>query len=218
MPEYDYIKISTSGEPRFVRSHSFSHHHRPRHIRSRCPDNCACVSLDEWNSLIERERSARSANDSLLRENRSLKSELHTTYKENRRLQGNNRGLQGEAEELKGHISRDENNAAKLHRKIAALKAEVDSKDLALHDLKKDKDIADIRVRELSQTVTDQSTETARLEDEVALLNRMRKKDQYDLGVRTEEVREAWSLVRDLQRQLRKCCDPFSFRRRYDFA
>ncbi|KAI0452907.1 hypothetical protein F5B21DRAFT_505815 [Xylaria acuta] len=218
MPEYDYIKISTAGEPRFVRSHSFSHHHRPRHIRTRCPENCACVSLEEWNNLVERERSTRSASETLTRENRILKTDIHTILKDNRRLQGSNRDLQVEIDQLKGHYAHDEDNAVKSRRRIAALKAEIDNKDVALHDLKKDKDLADIRVRELSQTVTDQSAELSRLEDEIALLNRIHKKDQHDLGVRTEEVREAWSLVRDLQRQLRKWRDPFPFRRRYDFA
>ncbi|KAI1754813.1 hypothetical protein F4782DRAFT_528172 [Xylaria castorea] len=218
MPDYDYIKIATSGEPRFARSHSFSHHHRPRHTRPRCPDNCACVSLEEWNSQVERERSTRSANETLTRENRTLKSDIHATIKENRRLQGINRDLQDEVDQLKAHHSRDENNAAKFRRRMEALKAEIESKDVALHELKKDRDLADIRVRELSQTVTDQSTEVTQLKDEIHLLRRIHKKDQHDLGVRTEEVREAWSLVRELQRQLRKWHDPFRFRRRYDFA
>ncbi|KAI0437894.1 hypothetical protein F4803DRAFT_536927 [Xylaria telfairii] len=218
MPEYDYVKISTSGEPRFVRSHSFSHHHRPRYTRPRCPDNCACVSLDEWNSLVERERSTRSANESLTRENRTLKSDSHSTYKDNRRLLSSNRELQAEVDQLKSQHSRDEDTTAKLRRRIAALKAEIDGKDLALHDMKKGKDLADIRVRELSQTVTDQAAEIEQVKDDYALLNHMHKKEHHDLGARTEEARQAWSLVRDLQRQLRKCRDPFPFRRRYDFA
>ncbi|KAI0860243.1 hypothetical protein F4860DRAFT_479751 [Xylaria cubensis] len=218
MPDYDYIKVSTSGEPRFARSHSFSHHHRPRHFRPRCPDNCACVSLEDWNSLVERERNTRSANETLTRENQTLKTDIRATIKENRRLQGINRDQHDEIESLKAHHLREEDNVGKFRRRMAALKAEIDSKDVALHELKKDKEIADIRVRELSQTVTDQSTEVTQLKDEISLLRRIHNKDQYDLGVRTEEVREAWSLVRDLQRQLRKCRDPFSFRRRWDFA
>ncbi|RYC56697.1 hypothetical protein CHU98_g9508 [Xylaria longipes] len=218
MPDYEHIKISTSGEPRFVRSHSFSHHHRPHYIRPRCPENCACVTLEEWNNLVERERSTRAANESLTRENRTLKSDTHAVHKDNRRLQASNRELQDEIDQLKAHHSRDEDNTAKFRRRMAAMKAEVENKDLALLDLKKDKDLADIRVRELSQTVTDQSMEITQLKDDVVLYRRIHKKDQYDLGVRTEEVSEAWSLVRDLQRRLRKCRDPFPFRRRYDFA
>ncbi|KAI8955139.1 hypothetical protein F4801DRAFT_376505 [Xylaria longipes] len=218
MPDYERIKISTSGEPRFVRSHSFSHHHRPHYIRPRCPENCACVTLEEWNNLVERERSTRAANESLTRENRTFKSDTHAVHKDNRRLQASNRELQDEIDQLKAHHSRDEDNTAKFRRRMAAMKAEVENKDLALLDLKKDKDLADIRVRELSQTVTDQSMEITQLKDDVVLYRRIHKKDQYDLGVRTEEVSEAWSLVRDLQRRLRKCRDPFPFRRRYDFA
>ncbi|KAI0543829.1 hypothetical protein F4679DRAFT_79819 [Xylaria curta] len=217
MPDYDYIKVST-GEARFPRSHSFSHHHRPRHFRPRCPDNCACVTLEDWNNLVERERSTRSTNDTLTRENQTLKTDIRATIKENRRLQAINRDQHEEIDQLKAHHLRDEDIAGKFRRKMTALNAEIHNKDVALHELKKDKDIADIRVRELSQTVTDQSTEVTQLKDEISLLRRIQKKDQHDLGVRTEEVREAWSLVRDLQRQLRKCRDPFSFRRRWDFA
>lgn len=150
-----------------------------------------------------------------MRENRTLKSDTHSTYKDNRRLLSSNRELQDEVDQLKGQHS---DTTAKLRRRIAALKAEVDSKDLALHDMKKGKDLADIRVRELSQTVTDQATELEQVKDDYTLLSRMHKKDHHDLGVRTEEAREAWSLVRDLQRQLRKSRDAFPFRRRYDFA
>jgi chromosome segregation ATPase len=219
MPEYDYFKISTSAWPPFERSRSFSHHHHhqhqhPRHhIRSRCPDNCARVSTDEWNLSIERERSVRTTNETLTRENRTLKSDLRASHQENRRLKDCNRNLQDELDELKRHHSRDDN----FRRRMAALKAEVDSKDHALHELQKEKNFADIRVRELSQTVTDQAREITQLEDDTALLGQAHKKDQRDLGARTQEVREAWSLIEDLRRQLRKCRDPLPFRRRYGF-
>ncbi|KAI1165924.1 hypothetical protein F5B18DRAFT_135439 [Nemania serpens] len=205
MPEYDYIKISTSGLPRFVRSQSFSHHHRPRHFRAtRCPDNCACVTLDDWTALVERERTTHAAN-------RTLKNDLRAAYDETRRLQD-------EVAQLKGRSSREEDVAAKFRRRLAELKAEVDDKEHALHDLRKAKDLADIRVRELTQTVTNQGVEVSQLADDVERLGRALKKDQHDLGVRTEEAREAWSLVSELRRQLRRCRDPLAFRRRYDFA
>ncbi|KAI1110639.1 hypothetical protein F5Y14DRAFT_454836 [Nemania sp. NC0429] len=194
MPEYDYIKISTSGLPRFVRSQSFSHHHhhnRPRHYQSktRCPDNCACVTLDDWTSLVERERTAHAASKELARENRALKNDLRAAY-----------------DQLKsGRSSREEELAAKFRRRLAELKAEAaDDKERALHDLRKAKDLADVRVRELTQTVTDQGVEVSQLAD--------------DLGVKAEEARRAWSLVTDLRRQLHRCRDPLGFRRRYDFA
>ncbi|KAI1184946.1 hypothetical protein F5B17DRAFT_58028 [Nemania serpens] len=218
MPEYDYIKISTSGLPRFVRSQSFSHHHHhhnhhPRHHAraTRCPDDCACVTLDDWTALVERERTAHAANEKLARENRSLKSDLRAAYDETRRLQD-------EVAQLKGRSSREEDIAAKFRRRLAELKAELDDKEHALHDIRKAKDLADIRVRELTQTVTNQGVEVSQLADDVERLGRALKKDQHDLGVRTEEAREAWSLVSELRRQLRRCRDPLAFRRRYDFA
>ncbi|KAI1197069.1 hypothetical protein F5X97DRAFT_194518 [Nemania serpens] len=218
MPEYDYFKFSTSGLPRFVRSQSFSHnhnhHHRPRHSRAaaRCPDNCACVTLDDWTALSERERLAHAASEKLARDNRSLKSDLRAAYDETRRLQD-------EVAQLRGRASRDEDvAAAKFRRRLAELKAEVDDKERALRDLGRAKDLADVRVRELTQTVTDQGVEVSQLADDVERLGRALKKDQLELGVRKEEAREAWSLVNELRRQLRRCRDPLAFRRRYDFA
>ncbi|TGJ82869.1 hypothetical protein E0Z10_g5892 [Xylaria hypoxylon] len=215
MAEYDYIKISASGNPRFVRSQSFSHHHRPRYTpRVRCPENCACVSVEAWNELIERERKTLSDNETLVRENRTLKTDYRAINQENRRLQGSNRDLQAQ---IGQHYSRDEDTAAKLRRRIVALKAEVDGHSVALHDLKKEKEVGDIRIRELSQTVSAQGVEITQLEDDVVRMHRLHKKDQHDLGVRTEEVRQAWGFVTDLRRQLRKCRDPLSFRR-YDLV
>ncbi|KAI3323832.1 hypothetical protein HD806DRAFT_495723 [Xylariaceae sp. AK1471] len=220
MPKYDYVTISTSNRPQFGRSQSFSHHHHhPRHhIRPRCPDNCACVSTEDWTTLVERERSTRSANETLTRDNRTLKSDLRASHQENRALQDCNRGLQDELDQLRRHHSRDEDIVTRFRRRMAALKAEVDSKDHALHELQKEKDLADIRVRELSQTVSNQVAEITQLEDDNSVLSRVHKKDQHDLGVRTEEAREAWSLVSDLRRQLRKYHNPLPLRHRYAFA
>jgi chromosome segregation ATPase len=221
MPGYDYIKISTSSHPHFVRSQSFSHHHRPRqHIRVRCPDNCASVPAEDWSNLVERERNARSANDTLTRENRSLKSDLRAAVQENRRLQDRNQELQDTVEQLTRHHSRDDNITAKLRRRLADFKAEVNDKDHIIHELKKEKDLADIRVRELSHTVSCQATEITQLDDEVKALNHIHKKEQHELGVRTEKVKEAWSLIDDLRRQLslHKCREHIPLRRRYGFA
>ncbi|KAI1170314.1 hypothetical protein F4777DRAFT_569622 [Nemania sp. FL0916] len=204
MPEYDYFKISTSGRPHFARSRSFSHHHRPRHshththARTQCPENCACVTLEDWNALLE--------------DNRTLKADLRGVSVELQRAREEGERLR------KTHGLHDEEFAARFRRRIAGLKAEVDNKELELRDLGKAKDHADVRVRELSQTVSDQAGEIATLEDSLARLGRAHQKDQHALGVRTEEAREAWSLVGELRRQLRKCRDPLPFRRRYDFA
>ncbi|KAI3340518.1 hypothetical protein F4824DRAFT_497477 [Ustulina deusta] len=205
MPEYDYVKITSP--PRFQRSQSFSHHHhhhhRPRHARARCPENCACVSVDHWNDAVERER--------------SLKDELRIVCQENQRLQSSKRGLQAEVDQLRGHLSHDGDAAAKLRRRVAALKAEVEAKDAALRELQKEKEVADIRVRELSVTVSNQGAELTQLEDDAVRMRRAHQKDQYDLGVRIDEARRAWGMVSDLQRRLRDC-RLFPWRPGYGFA
>ncbi|KAI0403423.1 hypothetical protein F4802DRAFT_571325 [Xylaria palmicola] len=231
LPEYDHVKITAPGRSHFVRSHSFSHHHRPRFGWTRCPEDCARVSLGEWNDLIERERGARSADESLARENRTLKSDLRTMYQETRRLDGRNRELQAEVNELRAHYHhyphyhhpRDDGDdddvaAARFRRRVAALRAEVDGKERALRDLRKEKELVDVRVRELTQTVTDQGAEISQLAEDVERLRRSRKKDRHELGVRAEAVREAWSLVDDLRRQLRRYRDSPFPPHRYDFV
>ncbi|KAI0415524.1 hypothetical protein F5X98DRAFT_213262 [Xylaria grammica] len=215
MPEYDRIKISTTEYPRVLRSQSFSHHYRPHRTRARCPENCACVTVDAWNDLVEGERMTLENNESLKRENRSLKTDYRVIYQDNRRLQGSNRDLQAEVDQLKGRYTRDEDSTPKLRRRVAALKAERDGKDLALDELKeenkllrREKEIADTRVRELTQTVKDEGTRIDQLRDDMARVHQIRKQDQ-------EDIKYAWGLVDKLQRRLREYRDPFSFRR-YD--
>ncbi|KAI0113668.1 hypothetical protein GGR51DRAFT_20311 [Nemania sp. FL0031] len=197
MPLYDYVEISTERP----RRSSFSHYHRPRHVRPRCPDNCARVSLDEYNSSVENERTLRALNQKLTDENNYLRT--------------GNQELQDKVNHLRVYHSRDE----KHRRRIESLRAEVENKERALRSLEREKELADIRVRELSQTVTDQGLEINALEDKLERSKRIHKQDQNELGVRNEELREAWSLVKDLRRQLHRCREPFSsFRSRYDFG
>ncbi|KAI1123500.1 hypothetical protein F5Y10DRAFT_51892 [Nemania abortiva] len=201
MPSYEYVEIPTAGHSR---SRSFSYYRPLHHVRPRCPDNCARVSLDDYNILVESERNARVANDRLARENR--------------RLQVSNQDLQDRVDQSRGHHSREE----KMRRKIEVLRLELEAKDLELRDLKKEKDLADIRVRELSQTVTDQNLEIDRLEDEIRSLKHVHKKDKHALGERlgerTEQWRQARALVEDLQRQLQRYREPFFSRRPYGFG
>ncbi|KAI8634374.1 hypothetical protein F5Y19DRAFT_413221 [Xylariaceae sp. FL1651] len=221
LPMPDFVRISTTGRPHFVRSQSFSHHHhQPRHYtRPRCPDDCACVSVDDWNNLVERERSTRSTNEKLARENRALKGDLHASHQENHRLQDCNRDLQGDVDQLRRSHSRDEDISAKFRRRMAALKAEADNKDHIIRELQKESGLLDTRVRELTETVSNQAAEVTQLVDEVSDLRRAYKKERHELGVQTEKAREAWSLVDELRRQLARYRDPLPFRRRrYDFV
>ncbi|KAK5634255.1 hypothetical protein RRF57_009969 [Xylaria bambusicola] len=191
MPEYEYIRRSPTP---LVRPRSFSYQSRPRHCRLRCPENCACVSVGEWNDLAMGERTAREAAD-------ALRTELRATSRENMRLQASRRELQAELEQLRaGHGDA----GAKFRRRVAKLAAEVD-------DLRREKEVADIRIREISQTVTDKNLEIDQLQEENRQLARIHKRDKQD-------AREAWTLVGELQRRLRDCRHVFGFPRPYGYA
>ncbi|KAI0205557.1 hypothetical protein F4808DRAFT_237920 [Astrocystis sublimbata] len=190
MADYGRIKITTY-EPQYMRSHSFSHRHRPHRTRLRCPENCACVGIEEWDDLVVREQSARAANDRLMRENRVLK-------RENQRL-------------LDQLPSREDEIASKFRRKIIGLKTDLERKDSVLHGLEKDGDLANRRIRELTKTVKDQSDENTQLQDRIDALDSHRRKDQSAL-------KEALARVHDLQRQLLKYREYYTLYRRYDFT
>ncbi|KAI0534777.1 hypothetical protein GGR58DRAFT_504953 [Xylaria digitata] len=199
MHEYDYYEFSLSGSPRrYTRSQSFSHHNQPRRTRIRCPEACAGISVDTYNDLYSRERKAVSHNESLMRENKSLKNDYRVVYQQNR-------DLRVELNQLKGRYSLDEDTLPKLRRRITGLKADLDSRELTLRDLREQKDLADTRIRTLSETVSRQGAEITGLGDDVARLRRIHKRDQRDLG-------EAWNLVHDLKRQV-KCREPLYFPR-----
>ncbi|KAI1428901.1 hypothetical protein F5Y12DRAFT_640019 [Xylaria sp. FL1777] len=202
MTDYDYIEI-TSG-PRYVRSHRY--HHGQRQYRARHPENCARVTVDEWNDVVDRERTARSTHDTLKRHNHSLKADLTAIFDENQRLRSSRRDLQSEVEKLRvsytSRVDDDTNLSARLRRRMTDLRAEVDTRDLALRDLRREKDFADRRVRIMSRTITDQGAELTHLEDELARMKRIHKRDRRDLGVQTEAARDAWGFAGGLQRRL----------------
>ncbi|KAI1358138.1 hypothetical protein F5Y08DRAFT_126633 [Xylaria arbuscula] len=193
MPEYEYIRRTPS--PRFIRSHSFSYQTRPRFCRLRCPENCACVSLDDWNELSQRERSAREKVE-----------KLRGAHAENRRLKQ-------QLEELSSsHRLRDTEEGVKARRRMTALRADLENKNVELHDLRRDKEVADIRVREISQTLTDKNMEIDDLTEKNRQLARANRGYKHDLEARAKEARNAWDIVGELRRQLRGFQHPFSFR------
>ncbi|OTA55208.1 hypothetical protein K449DRAFT_438758, partial [Hypoxylon sp. EC38] len=82
------IKTTPSGRQQFLRSqsfhdHHFHHHHHGHHYRTQCFDNCAGISLEQWDALREQNKSFIASNESLTRENQSLKSDLQASTQEN---------------------------------------------------------------------------------------------------------------------------------------
>ena len=187
---YEYVRRVPS--PRFTRSRSFSYHTRPRFsspssssssCRLPCPDSCACVTIDDWNDLSQRERESRERADKLRHDNRRLKEDLAALRDDTHR------------------------------RRVTVLRAELENRNIELEDLRREREVADIRVREISQTLTEKNLEIDALSEKNRLLIRANKHYKHDLEVRGKEARDAWDIVGELQRRLDGFRHhPFSFR------
>ncbi|KAI1076446.1 hypothetical protein F5B20DRAFT_325627 [Whalleya microplaca] len=164
MPKF-YISTTTSDRPAFVRSrsHSFSHHHHGHHHwhhhRDRCFEDCAGVTIEQWNSLYNENKDYRTRNETLLRENQTLKADLQ----DNHRLHVINQQLANEVEDLKRSLSNDNSHTDKFRRRVADLKDEVDKKERHIHHLEKDNGILNARVREITRTMSDLQHEISEL-------------------------------------------------------
>ncbi|KAI1146926.1 hypothetical protein F4825DRAFT_455975 [Nemania diffusa] len=204
MPDYFAYEYTLPGHSR---SRSFSSYQYPLHYTrpfcaDNCADNCARVSPAEWNNLIAQERSARTANAKLARENQDLQAKID-------RLR---------SAPPPPPPQRDDKLLRRRAAAADALRAELEGKELDLRALQKENDVLKIRVRELTETVRIQNDEATAWESQIRRSNRAHSKDRRELGVKAEEAREAWNLVDDLRRQLRRCRDPLSFRGRYSFG
>ncbi|KAI1637267.1 hypothetical protein F4809DRAFT_329542 [Biscogniauxia mediterranea] len=177
MPEY--VRITSSGRPQFVRSHSFSHHlhhhHRTRYV-PRCPEHCAAVTVEQWDSLVDQNKGLADGNAALTREKESLKAELHASGQELGRLRDTNARLDGEVHELRRRRSGGSSDELdRFRRRVAALKHEVDERDAAVARLERDVGVLNVRVRELSRTVDLKDAEIA-----AALADRKRWRRRCD--------------------------------------
>ncbi|KAI0602379.1 hypothetical protein F4775DRAFT_602341 [Biscogniauxia sp. FL1348] len=160
MPEY--VRITSSGRPQFVRSHSFSHHHHHHRTRyvPRCPENCAAVTVEQWDGLVEQNKGLAESNAALAREKDSLKTELQASGQEASRLRDANAHLHREVHELRQRPNNSE-EVERFRRRVAALKHEVGERDAAVARLERDVGVLNVRVRELSRTVDDKDAEIA---------------------------------------------------------
>ncbi|KAK6225871.1 hypothetical protein QIS74_01918 [Colletotrichum tabaci] len=162
-----YLETSPDGRYQFVSlKRSRSHHHDRRHHHHHdpqppspspppphrcCRDDCAHVTREEWNDLVERERKLREVNDGLARENYSLKCNLQASNNEGQRLSGlvtalqaENQLLREEIASLRCSIDSSSDNAAKYLRENERLKHK-------LSKVEKERDGLLARVRELSR-------------------------------------------------------------------
>ncbi|TKW53902.1 hypothetical protein CTA1_8162 [Colletotrichum tanaceti] len=163
-----YLETSPDGRYQFVslkrsRSHHYDrrhhhHHHDPQPPSPPpppphrcCRDDCAHITREEWNDLVERERKLREVNDCLARENYSLKCNLQASNNEGQRLSGlvtalqaENQLLREEIASLRCSIDSSGDNAAKYLRENERLKSK-------LSKVEKERDGLLARVRELSR-------------------------------------------------------------------
>ncbi|KAI0140499.1 hypothetical protein GGR57DRAFT_425470 [Xylariaceae sp. FL1272] len=191
----EYIRISSSGRPYFVRSRSFSHHHHhPRPHHRRCSDDCSGKTIEEWNKLVEMERDAVARNEQLAAEKKTLKADFRAVYNDNLRLQERNKEL---VDALNARRRSDDHIADNFRHRLVELKNENDAKDVTIDKILKERDRLAARVREISKTLTNQ-------DDEIRNLN--------------DTLRNALAKVDDLRHQLRHHNPFHHFRRQYSFT
>ncbi|KAI5925981.1 hypothetical protein F4810DRAFT_618246 [Camillea tinctor] len=133
MPEY--VRITSSGRPQFVRSHSFSHHHHHHRTRyvPRCPENCAAVTVEQWDTVCAQNTALQDTNGVLTRDKESLKAELAGAAQELARLRDTNARLDSELLDLRrrpaGERERLEREVGVLNVRVRELSRTVDVKD-----------------------------------------------------------------------------------------
>ncbi|KAI1439065.1 hypothetical protein GGR50DRAFT_221539 [Xylaria sp. CBS 124048] len=189
IPEY---RRGSRERPRPQRSFSANEHHRPNPAR---PRHSGTV---DWSDLVESERNLRYVNGFLAHDNEMLKTDLYAIHEENRRLRREVKSLRQNPIDPAhwrpagaGATPAAEVPTAQSHHRETALQAELDAKNLALRDQKKKRHLADIRVRELTQTVTLQNVEIDRLKYEKSQLLQSRRKNRDEIAILREQLREA---------------------------
>ncbi|KAI1411245.1 hypothetical protein F5Y13DRAFT_64541 [Hypoxylon sp. FL1857] len=218
------VKTYPSGRQQYVRSTSFHdhhdpnhHHHHRHHYRTRCFDNCAGISLEQWNSLCDQNKAVIASNESLTRENQSLKSELQATTQERNQLVADNRLLADEVDSLRrshSHSHHDGEAAERFRRRIAALKTELDNQDRLVSRLEKENATLSTRVRVLTETVSGYFNWQREAERLQSLLEKTRRA----LSARNRELNESEAVVEEQRRRLRRLESTLPPRRRFSFV
>ncbi|KAI2632176.1 hypothetical protein GGR54DRAFT_634943 [Hypoxylon sp. NC1633] len=229
------VRTSPSGRQLFERSYSFSHnhdhhdhHHHRHHHRTRCFDNCAGISLEQWNSLCQQNKDFIASNDVLTRENQTLKSDLQVTAQENHRLIASNNQMIDEIESLRRSHSHDGENTDKFRRRITALRTEVEHKDRELRHLEKENATLSTRVGVLSQTIKDQARRISdltshlfswqkRSDDFQNLFEDVRSRHEKTKRVlaRTQELDNGNAIVAEQRRSIHRLKSPLPSRSYY---
>lgn len=129
------VETLPSGRQQFValkRSRSHHHHHDHHGHHGHHHRDCANVTVEEWENLVERERNLREVNDSLSRENSTLKTNLYNGDAELRRLQAlvphlqrENNALRSDNESLRRSLDAATDHSSGHHHEVEKLKKKV---------------------------------------------------------------------------------------------
>ncbi|KAK6214271.1 hypothetical protein LQW54_004497 [Pestalotiopsis sp. IQ-011] len=135
-PTADYVRLRTGRPPEFIRSNTFSHHHRHRHHK--CQDDCSGVSRKGYNKMVEENHNLISENAKLFKEKETLKDDLCHAKNANRawsdeaarlnevnaRLSLEVDSLRDENSSLRRSCSSDDDHIKGFKRRIKALERE----------------------------------------------------------------------------------------------
>lgn len=147
-----YVETTAEGRRQFVavkRSRSYGGHHHHHHVHE---IDYIKVSREEWNGLVEKERTLTEANQSLVAECHALKSSLAASQSEVQRLnnvacqlQNQNAVLVADNEGLRRSLDCASDNAAKHHLEAEKLRCRVAKLEKENKELKED--VCDLRGR-----------------------------------------------------------------------
>ncbi|ORY60079.1 uncharacterized protein BCR38DRAFT_526636 [Pseudomassariella vexata] len=194
---YDSIRKTRTGRYEFVRGHR--HHHR----HHKCFDECAGVSIYDWDELVRQYNVLYDTNAVLTNERDTLKTELQgfragydtnlTTLRQeiynlrigNQRFIDENRRLADENH----HLKDEEGHNEQFKRRIKDMKRQLDEEKHAKHELR-----AELRDSKRTQTRWEGLTETLRTKLAEA---------REDLGMKNDIVVAQNQTIIKLERLLR---------------
>ncbi|EFQ35196.1 hypothetical protein CGRA01v4_01282 [Colletotrichum graminicola] len=216
---YQFVSLKRSRSYHDRRHHHHRHRQEPQPqpqpqppTHHCCRDDCAHVSREDWNGLVERERKLREVNDVLTRENYSLKCDLQASNTEGQRLSGlattlqaENQLLREENASLRCSIENSGGNAAKYLRDLERVRSK-------LAKVERERDGLVARVRELSRHahhgVSERIEELRRLvstwERKFDAVEDHNKRLRRDLDAQRTFIAEQGAKIRVYERVLRR--------------
>ncbi|KAK8086221.1 hypothetical protein PG994_001195 [Apiospora phragmitis] len=194
MGYYETVDVSRSGQPGFVRAHSYHHHHhRPNHRehKHKCFDDCCGVPLSEYNRLLAQVQSYQAKNEKLKADKEKLKS----SFADNDQLKDDNERLEWDKYYLSQNVSAEIGKNDAFKQRIKALEKDVIDRGHELHEKKAD-------VRGLKRDVGILNTKLDVCKDHYNRATQVIKSRDRGIQNRDEIIREQNNTIQQLQRLL----------------